>query len=198
MNEWIRTTDKKRLNHFQEVRNSLKRLCDIIKVILHQPCNTLNCGSLVSCEKQRESNYIPCVNSFKAFERAESSDTSDELCVPTPASPNQWFKVPFREVRAQFLGLVRKITLFFGRGFTSMLVRLHSCVSANQLSPVAHWSKSMFCMSTSTRITPLRQTNTHKYQTVQTEAAGMKHYVYLYGISVLQWLVLHLCYQILT
>lgn len=47
--------------------------------------------------------------------------------------------------------------------FTSMVVRLHSCVLANQLSPVAHWSKSMFCMSTSTRITPLTQTNTHTF-----------------------------------
>ncbi|KAG7220304.1 hypothetical protein INR49_018296, partial [Caranx melampygus] len=41
--------------------------------------------------------------------------------------------------------------------FTSMLVRLHWCVSANQLSPVAHWSKSMSWMLTSTRITPLTQ-----------------------------------------
>lgn len=45
--------------------------------------------------------------------------------------------------------------------FTSMLVRLHSWVSANQPSPLAHWSKSMSWMLTSTRITPLTQKHTH-------------------------------------
>lgn len=37
-----------------------------------------------------------------------------------------------------------------------MVVRLHWWVSANQPSPVAHWSKSMSWMLTSTRITPLK------------------------------------------
>lgn len=45
--------------------------------------------------------------------------------------------------------------------FTSMLVRLHSWVSANQPTPLAHWSKSMSWMLTSTRITPLTQKHTH-------------------------------------
>lgn len=82
--------------------------------------------------------------------------------------------------------------------FTSMVVRLHSCVLANQLSPVAHWSKSMFCMSTSTRITPLTQTNTHIRRVKQLNMLFLVWmvylsclYIYLIGAAPVRlWLVL--------
>lgn len=53
--------------------------------------------------------------------------------------------------------------------FTSMVVRLHSWLSANQPSPFAHWFRSMSWMLTSTRITPLTQKHTHTHRRKVTE-----------------------------